>query len=199
MKKSSAAQSMTRCLNNGGVDKTYTPSTLAIEMIELAQIEPHNTVLDPCAGSTQKIFYNNLPPCHKDYCEIEEGIDFYKNDKFYDIIIGNPPYSELKNNWLQWTMQHCNKFIYVIGVLNADPKRFALIESMGFGITMLYFRRVYYWFGFSLILVCERGKPTMTGLKFNPDPIFCDQCGTKCKRGRKPCSMNYCPVKQIQL
>ena len=83
-------------------DVIYTPAPLAKVMIELCDIQQVDKVLDPSRGGG--IFYNNLPECNKDYCEITEDKDFFKYDKEVDIIIGNPPYS-LWTKWLEHTIK----------------------------------------------------------------------------------------------
>ena len=74
-------------------DVVYTPLPVAKMMIEMADIKESDTVLDPSLGAG--VFYNNLPKCKKDWCEITKGRDFfeYTKGKKYDWIIGNPPYS----------------------------------------------------------------------------------------------------------
>ena len=55
-------------------DVIYTPKPVALKMIEMCDIKENMTVLDPCRGGG--VFFDNLPKCNKDYCEIEEGKDF---------------------------------------------------------------------------------------------------------------------------
>ena len=72
-------------------DAIYTPLPVVKMMIEMCDIGKNDKVLDPSYGGG--VFYNNLPECKKDYCEISMGRDFFDcNDKF-DLIIGNPPFS----------------------------------------------------------------------------------------------------------
>ena len=69
-------------------DVVFTPEYVSKKIISL--LNPSGWCLDPCKGDSS--FYNNLP-IHKDYCEIEEGKDFFEYTKKMNWIIGNPPYS----------------------------------------------------------------------------------------------------------
>ena len=69
-------------------DVVYTADYVSKKIIEI--LNPSGWCLDPCKGDGS--FYNNLP-IHKDYCEIDEGKDFFEYDKKMEWIIGNPPYS----------------------------------------------------------------------------------------------------------
>ena len=62
-------------------DIIMTPEPCAIDII--SHFSPTGSILDPCRG--EGAFYNNYPiSCEKDWCELEEGKDFYKN---YIIIV----------------------------------------------------------------------------------------------------------------
>ena len=102
-------------------DCIYTPKEVAEIMIDLCDIKPADKVLDPSKGGG--VFYDNLPECNKDWCEITEDKDFFKYDKPVDIIIGNPPYS-LWAEWLKHTIKlNPKKFCYIFGVYNLNPNR----------------------------------------------------------------------------
>ena len=53
-------------------------------------MNPSGGCVDPCKGDGS--FYNNLP-IKKDYCEIDEGKDFFTYKNKMNWVIGNPPYS----------------------------------------------------------------------------------------------------------
>ena len=56
-------------------DIFQTPLPVALKLIEMAEIEDDDTVLDPCRGDG--IIYNNLPDyCQKEWAEILDGRDF---------------------------------------------------------------------------------------------------------------------------
>lgn len=159
-------------------DTVYTPKPLALRAIEMANIQPDETVLDPSRGAG--VFYHNLPSCHKAYCEIMEGKDFYDWKQEVDVVIGNPPYSQWKP-WLSHTLSICRKrFVYVFGASNLTANRLKMILDAGFGITKIHICKVAWFMTQSVIVVAEKGATTiMTG-----SPIQnCDVCGKNCKRG----------------
>lgn len=69
-------------------DKVMTREDIAIKIIKY--FNPNGITLEPCRGSGS--FYNNIK-CEKDWCEIDEGRDFFNYDKKVNWIITNPPYS----------------------------------------------------------------------------------------------------------
>ncbi len=73
-------------------DKVCTPLPVAKQIIDLFPIE--GKVLDGFKG--KGAFYNQLPETvEKDWCEIDEGRDFFEYHEKVDWIISNPPYSIL--------------------------------------------------------------------------------------------------------
>ena len=91
----------------------------------------------------------------KEYCEIDENIDFFNYKKKVDIIISSPPYSII-DNWLKHTYTLCDKFCYIIGVYSLTPKRVEVMNKNGFYITKMLLIKIPNWFQCSYILVCER-------------------------------------------
>ena len=181
-------------------DVIYTPKSVAELMIDLCDIKPTDKVLDPSRGGG--VFFNNLPECNKDYCEITEDKDFFKYDKEVDIIVGNPPYS-LWTKWLQHTIKlNPNKFCYIFGVYNFTPPRLQKIFDAGYKLLKLHIIKINWWFSTSFICIFEKsdGENVIT---ITAKPILCE-CGNnhhKCKRGRtqtingvkKKYGMNECP------
>lgn len=75
---------------NSQTDKVYTPVNIVKEII--AKFDLYGKVLDPFKG--KGAFYDNLPTeIDKDWCEIDEGRDFFDYSDKVDWIISNPPYS----------------------------------------------------------------------------------------------------------
>ena len=160
-------------------DVFHTHPKVAKIMIEMCDIKPTDTVLDPCRGDN-KVFYNNFPECKKEYCEITENKDFFEYNKKVDWIIGNPPYS-LWNKWLNHTMELTDKFCYIFGILNLTNHRIGRMFEKGYAITKIHFCRIAYWFGPSLLVVFEKNKPTIVGCSKNQ--FNCPDCGKNCGRG----------------
>lgn len=68
-------------------DIVYTPDHVAKFIID--HFKPIGHKLEPCKG--QGVFLKYMPDA--DWCEIEEGRDFFDYNKKVDWIITNPPYS----------------------------------------------------------------------------------------------------------
>ena len=171
-------------------DVFYTPKPIALQMMELCDITPTLSVLDPCYGGG--VFYDNLPECKKNYCEIEKGLDFFDWNERVDLIIGNPPYS-LWNKWLDHTMELTDKFCYIFGMLNFTDDRLRRITGNGFSLTKIHVLKVEWWFGSSIVAVFEKNKPSF--LTVEPSRIYCDICNNyKCKRGKNGNDPNRCTL-----
>jgi len=79
--------------NNKKGDRVYTPQWTASDMI--ATFNPTGKVLEPFKGGG---VFTDLKP-NWDWCEIEEGRDFFDWKEPVDWIISNPPYSKLRPVW----------------------------------------------------------------------------------------------------
>jgi len=175
-------------MQNNKNDIIYTPLNVAKKMIEMCEITSNMTVLDPSKGGG--VFYDNLPNyCIKDYCEITEEIDFFDNDKTYDLIIGNPPYS-LWNKWIDHTLKKTDKFCYIFGSFNFTDRRVKKILDNGFGITKFHILKIEWWFSNSFIIVFERNKNSI--ITVEESVIICDKCNTRCGRGKNGKGSNIC-------
>lgn len=171
-------------------DIYYTPIQVVKKMIELCDITNDMTVLDPSYGGG--IFYNNLPDCKKEWCEIEKGKDFFDETNRYDLIIGNPPYS-LWDKWLEHTMKLTDKFCYIFGYLNLSILRLNKILKNGYGITKIHISNIDWWFGPSFLIVFEKNKSSIISIDL--EKIYCDICySRKCKRGRNGNDANKCTI-----
>ena len=172
-------------------DVFYTPKPVALEMIEMCNITPDMSVLDPCRGAG--VFYNNLPECKKDWCEITEGKDFFEYKVHVDLVISNPPFS-IWNKWLDHTCEITDKFCYLMGAMNLTDSRVRELNAKGFGITAIRCLKVHAWFGHQFIILVERNKPSI--VTASPKRHYCDDCGKPCGRGRSGNSPNICyPIK----
>jgi hypothetical protein len=69
-------------------DVVYTPDWVARDMVDF--FKPSGRILEPCKGDG--VFLKYLPP-HTEWCEIQEGRDFFKWSEPVDWIVGNPPYA----------------------------------------------------------------------------------------------------------
>ena len=100
-----------KCLNgNKPNDKIYTPNKIAKEIINLFPLK--GKVLEPFKG--KGAFYNQLPNCvEKDWCEIDEGRDFFDYKEKVNFIISNPPYSILEQV-LEHSFEIADNVIYLV-------------------------------------------------------------------------------------
>ena len=129
-------------------DIIYTPKSVALKMIEMCNITPNMKVLDPSKGAG--VFYDNLPECHKDWCEITDNKDFFSYTNKVDCIVGNPPYS-LWSKWLEHTMKLTDKFCYIFGNFNLTDDRLRNILNAGYGITKFHMpSHIIWWLGRAL-------------------------------------------------
>ena len=174
-------------------DTVYTPKPVALKMIEMCDLKPGDTVLDPCYGGG--VFYENLPDyVDKEFCEIELALDFFDYEDRVDCVVGNPPYS-LWSKWLRHTVKITDKFCYIFGNLNFTDKRVREILDAGFGITKFHLVKINWWFSPSYLVVFEKNKPSI--ITVEPKPILCDVCNGICKRGRDGNSYNTCAASRL--
>lgn len=71
-------------------DRVFTPAHIALDMV--SHFEPCGAILEPFKGAG--VFTALLPDA--DWCEIDEGRDFFDWHRPVDWIITNPPYSKLR-------------------------------------------------------------------------------------------------------
>jgi len=168
-------------------DDVFTPLPVAMKMIEMCNITSEMSVLDCSKGAG--VFYDNLPLCNKDWCEIKEGRNFFDYNERVDLIIGNPPFS-MWSKWIEHTMKLTDKFCFIIGICNFSDKRIRDIHNAGYGITKIHLLKVDWWYFLSYIIICEKGKESI--LTVEEKRILCDICNARCGRGQKGKPMNEC-------
>jgi len=156
-------------------DVIYTPKPVAKIMIDMCEIKPTDKVLDPSRG--KGVFFNNLPECQKDWCEITDGKNFFDFNERVDLVIGNPPYS-IWSDWIEHTMNITDKFCYIFGSMNFTDDRLRNIIDQGFGVTKFHLLKIDWWFSPSYIIVFERGKPSI--ISVSETRIKCPLCNRRC-------------------
>lgn len=101
-------------------DKIYTPLPIAKEIIDLFELK--GKVLDAFKGGGA--FYDQLPATvHKDWCEIDDGRDFFDYTDKVDWIISNPPYSIL-DEVLDHSFEIADNVVYLLPLSK-------IVSSMG--------------------------------------------------------------------
>ena len=89
-------------------DVVYTPEPVVLDMLEW--VKPSGLCLDPCKGDGA--FIKHLPP-GSDWCEIQEGKDFFDYHRKVDWIIGNPPYS-IFEDFLAHSLELSDNVVYIL-------------------------------------------------------------------------------------
>tara|TARA_R110001632_G_scaffold63407_2_gene151653 strand:+ start:725 stop:1318 length:594 start_codon:yes stop_codon:yes gene_type:complete len=159
-------------------DKIYTPPKVVDIMLKFCNYKQGDLVLECCKG--KGAIYDKLSE-PKQYCEIDEGLDFFNHHKKVDIIISNPPYSIL-DNWFKHTYTLCNKFCYIIGMYSLTPKRLQVMNENGFYITKMLLTKIPSWFQRSYIIVCEKIEQEPENIIFKSINL-----GNKCLYCGQPC------------
>lgn len=91
-------------------DKVYTPLPIAKKIIDLFPL--YGKVLDPFKGGGA--FYNQYPDfVIKDWCEIDDGRDFFDYTNKVEWIISNPPYSIL-DEVLSHSFEIAENVVYLV-------------------------------------------------------------------------------------
>ena len=111
--------------NNIG-DKVYTTAKVAKYIID-SFYPLSGKVLDPFRG--KGAFYDNFPSfVEKDWCELDEGKDFFSYNERVDWIISNPPYS-IFNEVLEHSFELCDDIVYLIPI-NKLTSSFTRIKKL---------------------------------------------------------------------
>jgi len=109
-------------------DIIYTPEYLTEQIVEY--FKPTGKMLEPCKGEGSFLKY--MP--NADWCEIQEGVDFFDYNRKVDWIITNPPYSILRK-FLQKSMEVSNNVVFLIPWNHIClTARLRDIREAGFGI-----------------------------------------------------------------
>ena len=143
-------------------DVFITPLDLAKKHIDMIDNIDGELWLDPCKNSGN--YYNQFPTDNKKYCEIQEGIDFFKYEGKPDVIIQNPPYSIL-DKWFKKNIELNPRIIsLLIGVNNLTARRIEWMKEANYGLTKLTMLKVYKWYGMSYLVVFEKGKESIMNI-----------------------------------
>lgn len=89
-------------------DIVYTQRHVGKQIIQF--LKPSGLCLDPCKGDGA--FYKYLPK-GSEYCEIQEGLDFFDYTKSVEWVIGNPPYS-IFEKFLKHSFDISNNVSYLV-------------------------------------------------------------------------------------
>lgn len=131
-------------------DVIFTPEGLALDLINEIGFTSKDYLLDPFKG--EGAFFNQFGTNKKEWCEINEGRDFFKRCEIEkaDWIISNPPFS-LITPILQKSMKCCKiGFGYIMPSYALTYPRILMCEKEGFRLSkIVYFKNPKEWgFGF---------------------------------------------------
>ena len=130
-------------------DKVYTPPKIAKRIIDSFDLK--GKVLDPFKG--KGAFYDNFPEIvEKDWCELDEGKDFFNYNDPVDWIVSNPPYS-IFNKVIEHSFELSDNIVYLIPI-NKLTSSFTRIKQLSeFGgipkIILMSPRSIGFPFGFA--------------------------------------------------
>ena len=103
-------------------DCVQTPLDLAIDIVN--HFKPQGAILEPCKGNGN--FLQFLPGA--DWCEINEGRDFFQWSKRVDWIITNPPWSKIRD-FLNHSMCVAQHIVFLMTVNHVWTKALAVEGS----------------------------------------------------------------------
>ena len=137
----------------------FTPETAVIDLLKFIPFESGDIALDPSAG-VNKVWFNNFP-CQKEYCEIEEGTNFFEYAGKCDWIVGNPPFTDFIKFLMHSPSIARKGFAYLIGhsrINQVTPKRLSILEEKGFYLSGIQICTFKAWFGRYYFLIFTRSK-----------------------------------------
>lgn len=107
-------------------DVVLTPENVARSIIR--HFLPRGRVLDPCRGDGA--FWRNMPGA--EYCEIQEGRDFFEWSSQVDWIVSNPPYS-IYSDWLRHSFGVAENIVYLVPINKAFNSSSMLRDTYEWG------------------------------------------------------------------
>jgi len=123
-------------------DKIYTPTQLVKYLIGKIPAEYGDSWCDPCYG--KGVFYDAFPSREREYCEIEMGKDFLTNEKEYDWIVTNIPFSKPKE-FIDRMSEKCRKGFGILCLANSmTATRLKQLQEKGLflhSMTVLYIKQ----------------------------------------------------------
>jgi len=98
--------------SHGHKDVVFTPDDVASAIIK--HFSPTGKILDPCKGDG--VFFNKMDDA--EYCELQEGKDFFNWNDPVDWIVSNPPYS-IYSEWIRHSFKVAENIVYLIPINKA--------------------------------------------------------------------------------
>tara|TARA_R110000823_G_scaffold301545_2_gene422577 strand:- start:2327 stop:2806 length:480 start_codon:yes stop_codon:yes gene_type:complete len=144
----------------------YTPDDICEKIIEYLKLDKNKSYCEPFSGNHN--FFKLLPD-NKEYYEIQEGRDFFKCDKNYDIIITNPPYKDYETNTknimidcyeksFDVALEKCIFLINSQSFNSLTPLRLDNWKKKGWEITDIRIYNIKKWYGRYYLITFEKNK-----------------------------------------
>lgn len=115
-------------------DLIETPAIWA--RLVVRHFRPYGPMLDPCRGLTSHPFYDAMESYGSgqvDWCEIRSGCDFFGVSGYYQWIITNPPWSQMRK-FLRHAMRVADNVVFLVTITHLDTRaRDREIHEAGFG------------------------------------------------------------------
>ena len=73
------------------------------------------TALEPCKGDGRIVLFLENKGIQTDWCEIQEGKDFFDHDGEYDLVLTNPPFS-LAQEFIEHAMTQAPTVIMLLRI-----------------------------------------------------------------------------------
>jgi len=184
-------------------DIVHTPNDIAYVLwrdVISQYVGPNDTILESAAGGCA--FYDLFPVDRRDWCEIQpidkcgshltprdfmglQGLGAAEDGNPADWVITNPPYSLLKEGWLERTCKMAKKgFAVITNNMNLTPTRYAKIEEQGFRLIHQHVFRLNNWFSVAFLCVYMNDHSdipknmthfTYTSVEYKKDWLECKQ------------------------
>lgn len=125
-----------KLIPNNGCDKVYTPDFLAQKLVNyFIPVNKEITVLEPCRGNSAFVnALRYLKNVRVEWCEIDDGKDFFDYKNKVDWIISNFPWSQMRN-FLRHSYEISDNVVS-LSLVNAlfMKARMRDMKEFGFGI-----------------------------------------------------------------
>jgi hypothetical protein len=129
-------------------DVFYTPESVVKTHLSTIESKEDDIWLDPFAG--KKAYYNEFPSEAKLYCEITEGVDFFKCNATVDVICSNPPYSCIDKVLEHSVSLNPRVISYLLLEGKMTPKRIEYMNKKGYSLSGQYICKVFQWYGMAV-------------------------------------------------
>ena len=128
----------------------YTNEDMVKDLIKLIPLTADDIVLDAGSGKN-KVWYKNLPEWTNNYeDELEDGVDFLEEGRYFDWVIGNPPF-DIGWKFTEKAISLANKGIAFLGSIKFfnqfTSARLEKMKEKGFTLKSIKVLADKRWFG----------------------------------------------------